>query len=44
MKLTHPDSKQTIEADEDHAEAYLSQGWAKPAPAKSTTKGKSDKD
>lgn len=34
MKLTHPDSKQTIETDEP--ETYVSQGWLekKSAPAK----------
>lgn len=29
MKLTHPDSdpKKPITVNDDHAEAYLSQGW-----------------
>ncbi|MDB5716450.1 MAG: hypothetical protein JWO15_3847 [Sphingomonadales bacterium] len=35
MKLTHPDSKQTIEVDDDKVSPYLSQGWTeKVAPAK----------
>lgn len=35
VKLTHPDSKQTLEVDDDKAGPYLSQGWAeKPAPEK----------
>jgi hypothetical protein len=41
MKLKHPDSKQSIEVTPEHADAYLSQGWAvdepepeKPAPPK----------
>lgn len=44
MKLTHPDSKQTIEAAPGMAEMYLSQGWTKPAPKSSATRasGKSD--
>jgi hypothetical protein len=27
MKLTHPDSTQTVEVDPRHADRYLSQGW-----------------
>lgn len=40
LKLTHPDSKQTVEvADEKRAEAYLSQGWVeKTAKAESDDK------
>ena len=36
MKLTHPDSDQTIEVEDAHADRYLGQGWRKPedgAPA-----------
>lgn len=36
MKLTHPNSKQTIEVAPGMAEMYLSQGWIKPAPKKTT--------
>lgn len=45
MKLTHPDSKQTVEVSPDMAGIYLSQGWVKPAPKKTTAtraSGKSD--
>jgi hypothetical protein len=41
MKLTHPDSKTTVEVSDDAAEAYISQGWVeqtgkeKPRAAKS---------
>lgn len=27
FKLTHPDSKQEIEVEREHLDAYLSQGW-----------------
>lgn len=27
MKLKHPESKQTIEVDDDFADVYKSQGW-----------------
>lgn len=37
MKLTHPDSKQTIDVDPAHVAAYESQGWERKAPAKSKT-------
>ncbi len=34
-KMTHPDSKQTIQVTDEQAEMYESQGWNKPAPKKS---------
>lgn len=37
-KMTHPDTKQTIEVDEDQVSMYARQGWqtpkAKAAPKK----------
>lgn len=32
MKLTHPDSKQTIEVPSDREALYASQGWERPKP------------
>lgn len=32
MKLTHPESEQTIEVTDQHAETYLSQGWVAAEP------------
>lgn len=34
VKLTHPDSKATIEVAEDQADIYLSQGWVEKTPSK----------
>jgi hypothetical protein len=31
-KLTHPDSKQTIECDDDAVPMYESQGWQRVTP------------
>ena len=31
MKLKHPESKQTIEVRDEHAEPFLSQGWVQVA-------------
>lgn len=28
-KLTHPDSKQSVEVTDEHVEMYESQGWVK---------------
>lgn len=36
-KLTHPDSKQSVEVTDEHLEMYKSQGWAE-ADEKSTEK------
>lgn len=34
VKLTHPDTKATVEArDQDAAEPYISQGWTEPKKA-----------
>lgn len=30
MKLMHPKSRLTVEADADHAHMYESQGWVEP--------------
>lgn len=42
MKLTHPNApKSSVEASDEHAEAYISQGWvevAEKAPAKPAPK------
>jgi hypothetical protein len=40
MKLTHPDSKQSIEVDDDHAENFKTQGWVEKPEPKSDPKGK----
>lgn len=31
MKLTHPDSSQTIEPKAEHADEYKTQGWVEKA-------------
>lgn len=33
-KMTHPDSKQSVDVSPDQVEMYESQGWTKPTPKK----------
>lgn len=33
VKLTHPDSKQSIEVEAEHVGPYLTGGWAEPKAA-----------
>ena len=40
MKLTHPDSKQTIEVAPEYAENYKTQGWVEKAEKKAADKPK----
>lgn len=41
MKMTHPDSKQTIDVDPARAEGYRTQGWVEAkAEPKADPKGK----